>query len=471
MPNPNSPQPDSSLTLPVKYLIKGAPIFVASSATVAQAAHAMHQARIGSILIATEPPGIVTDRDLRGRVLAQGLGPETPITQIMTRPLKTIDSDSSKFAALHLMLDENIHHLPVVEEGKIIGVISSSDLLFHQASNPIYLRDVIDNLEKPTDLAHYGAEIAALVEALFRGGLGAIQISHIVSTLNDALVERLIALTLAKLGAAPAPYGWIVFGSEGRLEQTLLTDQDNAFIYAEESETAHAYFAAVAKEVVDGLIQAGFPPCAGGFMATNWCKPLAAWQELFTQWTRLPNPDALLDAAIFFDFRAVAGTVSVEPLEQIIAAAKSQKLFLAHMARGALDFYPPLGFFNRLRNEDGNVDLKKGGIIPVVALARVAALAVGSRERSTLERLRVVPASEAFLSREDANALSEIFPFLFNLRLQHQLNSVAMKRPIDHTVPLAELSNLTRRHLKEAFVVIKRIQDGVRSAWQLDRLA
>jgi CBS domain-containing protein len=117
------------------------------------------------------------------------------------------------------------------------------------------------------------------------------------------------------------------------------------------------------------------------------------------------------------------------------------------------------------------VDLKRGGIAPVVALARVGALAAGSRERSTLERLRVVPASGAFLSSEDATALGEIFPFFFNLRLQQQLNSMATKRAIDHTVPLAELSNLTRRHLKEAFAVIKRIQDAVRAAWQLDRLA
>ena len=471
MPTLNSPQPDATLALPLKYLIKGSPIFVAPNATVAQAAQAMQSARVGSVLIATEPPGIVTDRDLRGRALAQGLGPETPITQIMTRPLKTIDCDAPTFTALRLMLEENIHHLPVVEEGKIIGVISATDLLLHQARNPIYLRGLIDNLENPADLAHYAAEIAALVEALFRPGLAAIQISQIVSSLNDALVKRLLALALAKLGAAPTPYAWIVFGSEGRLEQTLLTDQDNALIYGEESETAHAYFAAVAREVVAGLIQAGFPPCAGGFMATNWCKPLTAWQELFTQWTRLPKPDALLDAAIFFDFRTVAGTLSIESLDQIIVAAKSQQLFLAHMARGALDFYPPLGFFNRLRSEDGKVDLKKGGIVPVVALARVAALAAGSRERTTLERLRVVPASGPFLSREDATTLGEIFPFLFNLRLQQQLNSVATKRTIDHTVPLAELSKLAGRHLKEAFVVIKRIQNAVRAAWQLDRLA
>jgi len=206
-------------------------------------------------------------------------------------------------------------------------------------------------------------------------------------------------------------------------------------------------------------------------MATNWCKPLMAWQELFDQWTRLPKPDALLDAAIFFDFRRVSGTLSIESLEEVISAAKSQRLFLAHMARGALDFYPPLGFFNRLRSDHGKVDLKRGGIAPAVALARVAALAAGSRERSTLERLRIAADSGAFLSREDANALGEIFPFLFNLRLDQQVKSVAAKSEIDHHVPLAELSNLTRRHLKEAFIVIKRIQDAVRAEWQLDRLA
>src|SRR5919106_1758838 len=458
------PPPEQNLTLPVKYLVKRAPVSIDADATVGEAARTMQQARIGSILVADDPPGIITDRDLRGRVLAAGLGPETQARQIMTRPLKTLDSDAPVFKALHLMLEEHVHHLALVEEGKIVGVISSTDLLRHEAASAFYLRRALDSLEDPTALPHYSREVAGAVQTLFRGGLGAVQIGQIVSSLNDALVKRLVGLAEQALGPPPASFAWIVFGSEGRLEQTLLTDQDNALIYGEESETAHAYFAAVAREVVDGLIQAGFPPCAGGFMATNWCKPLAAWQELFTQWTRLPKPDALLDAAIFFDFRAVAGTLSLQPLEEIIAAAKSQQLFLAHMARGALDFYPPLGFFNRLRSDHGKVDLKKGGIVPVVALARVAALAAGSRERSTLERLHVVPASGAFLSREDATALGEIFPFLFHLRLQQQLNSVATKRAIDHMVPLAELSNLARRHLKEAFVLIKGIQDAVRAA-------
>ena len=206
-------------------------------------------------------------------------------------------------------------------------------------------------------------------------------------------------------------------------------------------------------------------------MATNWCKPLAPWRELFSQWIRLPKPEALLDAAIFFDFRAVAGNLSLESLDEIIDSAKSQKLFLSHMARGAMDFYPPLGFFNRLRSTNGKVDLKRSGIAPIVGLARVAALAAGSLERSTLERLAVAKTSSALLSHEDATALSDIYPFFFKLRLQAQLKSLAAKRAIDHSVVLADLSILERRHLKEAFVIIKRIQNALVAAWQLDRLA
>ena len=470
MPNPRSSQSNSILTLPAKQLIKREPLFIGASATVAQAARAMQSARAGSILVAAESPGIVTDRDLRARVLGAGRGPETLVTEIMSHPLITLDSDAPAFAALRTMLDKNIHHLPLTEEGNIVGVISATDLLLQEGKGPLYLHGAIENLTDTENFVDYAAAIAALAEALFRGGLGAIQISQIVSSLNDTLVNRLVALVTAKLGPPTMPYAWIVFGSEGRLEQTLLTDQDNALIYAEESEAARAYFTAMAKQVVDGLIRAGFPRCAGGFMATHWCKPLADWQELFRQWTRVPKPDALLDATIFFDLRQVAGELSIRSLEEIIAAAKSQRLFLAYMARGAMDFRPPLGFFNRLRSERGKIDLKRGGIAPIVGLARVASLAAGSIERSTLERLRVAADSALFLSREDAIALSEIFPFLFNLRLEHQVKSAAAKSVVDHQVPLVGLSQLTRRHLKESFVLIKQIQDAISAEWQLDRL-
>lgn len=470
MPNLDSPQTTAGLALPVKHLLKQPPLFVDPAATVQQAAAAMQNARVGSVLITTDPPGIVSDRDLRGRVLAASLGPQTAITQVMSRPLKTIDADAPAFTALRLMLEENIHHLPVIEEGKIVGVISATDLLLQQSSNPLYLRQTLETLSESREAAHYAEEIGKMVDTLFQAGLGAVPISQIISSLNDALVRRLIELAEAKLGAPPAIYAWIVFGSEGRLEQALLTDQDNALIYDGSTAAARKYFTELSSLVVDALIQAGFPPCPGGFMATHWCKPLNEWQELFTKWVRLPEPNAMLDASIFFDFRAVVGTLSLESLEQVIAGAQSEKLFLAHMLSSALAFRPPLGFFNRLRSEDGKVDLKKGGIAAIVGLARAAALAAGSRERSTLDRLEVARASGAVLSPASAQDLAELFPFLLRMRLRAQLDARNKKQPLGNSVNLAELSTIERRHLREACIIIKDTQEDLRTVWQLDRL-
>jgi CBS domain-containing protein len=464
------PPPEQNLTLPVKYLIKRAPVFIDADATVGEAAKTMQQARIGSVLVRDDPPGILTDSDLRGRVLAAGLGPGTAVRQMMTRPLKMLDSDAPVFTALHLMLEEHIHHLALVEEGKIIGVISSTDLLRHEATGAFYLRRTLESVEDPTALAHYSREVAGTVQTLFRGGLGAVQIGQIVSSLNDALVKRLVGLAEQALGPPPTDFAWIVFGSEGRLEQTLLTDQDNALIYGEESEAARAYFKLMGERVVNGLIQVGFPPCTGGFMATRWCKPLEQWRRLFVGWVRTPEPQALLDASIFFDFRPVAGELSLTAVEEIVASAKTEKLFIAHMTKDALVFGPPLGFFNRIRSDNGEVDIKRGGIVPIVSLARAAALAAGSQERSTLERLVTAGNSGLLFNREDARLLAETFEFLLHVRLRQQLTALQTNQPIDHKVRLDALSALEHRHLKEAFVTIRQVQEDVRASLHIDRM-
>jgi CBS domain-containing protein len=205
-------------------------------------------------------------------------------------------------------------------------------------------------------------------------------------------------------------------------------------------------------------------------MATRWCKPLEQWRRLFAGWVRTPEPQALLDASIFFDFRSVVGELSLEPLDEILAGARTEKAFIAHLAQDALVFHPPLGFFNRLRSDDGRVDLKKGGLVPIVSLARAAALAGGSRERSTLERLVTAGKSGKLLSPDDASELAEIFQFLLHLRLRQQLAALGANRPLDHNVDLNTLSTLERRHLKEGFVMIRHIQDGIRADLPISRM-
>ena len=460
-----SPTSAQNLAVPVKFLVTGPPLFVEADATIQQAARRMVEANAGSVLVATDPPGIITDRDLRGRVLAAGLGPATRAADVMSRPLLTLDSDSPVFAAMLRMLEQNIHHLALVEEGEVIGMISSSDLLRHQAQSPLYLRRRLQEAEAVADMAQYADDVAHTVESLFHGGLGAAQIGRIISSLNDALTHRLVALAEAELGPPPTPYAWIVFGSEGRSEQMLLTDQDNALIYAEDVPGAAGYFSALAAKVVDGLLHAGFPPCPGGYMATNWCMPLVDWEALFTKWIRTPEPQALMEAGIFFDFRRVYGTLALEPLEEILADAHKNGIFIAHLVRAAQDFNPPLGFFGRIRSEGGKIDIKQGGIAPIVGLARACALAAGSRERSTLERLTVA-ANAGTISRVGAENLAETFQFLLRLRLRQQLADLQAGETPSNLLTLDALSGMEQRHLKDALVNIRQMQDGIGAAFQ-----
>ena len=456
---------EQGLAMPVKYLIAQAPCFVAPTATVQEAAQLMSAHNSTSILVADDPPGILTDRDLRRRVLAMGLGPETLVREVMSRPLVRIDSDTPVHGAMMRMLEAQIHHVALTEEGQVVGLVSSTDLLRFQAQNPIYLQRQLSALGDPTELARYSREVNKAVEMLQRGGLAAPQIGRIISTLNDTLIARLVQQAESALGPPPQPYAWIVFGSEGRGEQMVLTDQDNALIYASDDVAAATYFEALADFVVKRLIVAGFPPCPGGYMATHWCKPLDEWLAIFADWIDRPEPQALMEAGIFFDFRAVAGGLSLEPLEQQMVMARNHGIFLAYLAQAANAFAPPLGFFNRLRSEGGYVDLKKGGIAPVVGMARALALAAGSRERSTLERLAAA-VQGGTLSREGADNLAGAFEFFLHLRLRTQVAAIHRGEPPDHRVLVKQLTAREQRLLKDAFVMVREMQDAVAAQLQ-----
>jgi CBS domain-containing protein len=291
-----------------------------------------------------------------------------------------------------------------------------------------------------------------------------------VSRLNDALVGRLLRLAEDELGPAPAPYAWIVFGSEGRMEQTLLTDQDNALVYADEGAGHEAYFEALATRVVHGLIAASFPPCAGGLMASNWRRTLSSWAQLFRGWIDAPEPRALIEALNFFDFRRVHGSLDLDALEHQLRRAGREPLFMAQLARASLGLTPPLGTFRSIKAEDEGVDLKKGGLAPIVSLARLYALEAGSGARGTLDRLDDAVAAGT-LSREGAQTLAEGFRLLLGLRLREQLRARREGEPLTNSVRLDHLSPIERQHLKDVFVAIREMQSATALRHAIARLA
>jgi CBS domain-containing protein len=458
------------LAAPAESLISRAPIFVRPYDTVEQAARTMRDLRVSSVLIETDPPGILTDRDLRSRVLAEGRGPETPVAAVMTKPMKTLPASSTQLEVLVFMLEHRVHHVPLLDGDKIVGMVTDTDFLRRQANSPTSLLSGIEKLAQAESLANYAAELSGVIENLAWGGLEAAEIGRIVSRLNDALIARLLRIAEARLGRPPCPYAFVVFGSEGRMEQALLTDQDNALVYRDDTPEATAYFGKLAQSVVDGLIAASFPPCKGGFMATNWHRPLAEWERLFRGWMETPEPRALIEAANFFDFRAVGGTLSVSPLNDILYLAGRERTFLAHLARASLMFEPPLGLFRQVKEEEDGVDLKRGGIIPIVSLARLHALEAGVRARPTLERLPAAAAAGG-LSKEGAETLAEAFRFLLRIRLRAQVKALRAGRPPGNSVQLEDLTPLERTHLKETFVAIREHQQATALNYAVSRIS
>lgn len=457
------------LAQPVSTLVQRPPVFAPPDATVSQAARIMHEHNISSVLVDADPPGIVTVRDLRSRVLAEGRLPDTRLSQVMSAPMRTVPADMPLYQALLVVLREGIHHLPLEQNGQIVGLVTDGDLLRHQVRNPLFLFERIRHLTDATELASYAREVDGVVAMLFRGGLDVLQIGRVVAGLNDNLTQRLLVLAEAELGPPPVPYAWIVFGSEGRMEQTLLTDQDNALLYAEKSPEAEAYFRQLAERVVQQLIQAGFPPCSGGYSADHWHRPLGAWLDLFNSWIETPKPQALLEASIFFDFRKVYGDLDLAPLERLVAGSAGRPIFLAHMARTATTWRPPLGFLRRIRAEQGQVDLKRSGIGPIVAMARVYALEAGVDLRPTLERLETAR-SAGIVSQEGAETLAEAFRFLLRLRLDAQLTALEAGEKPSNAVVLDELPTLDRSYLKESFLAIREMQDALALRYRTDML-
>ncbi len=434
------------------------PVWVEPTTTVGEAAKIMRDERISSVLVHGEPPAIVTDRDFRNRVLADDLGPEEPVERILTRPLLTVPSTLPLYDVWARLLDAGVHHLPVTRGDEIVGVVTSGDLLRHSAQGPVAVLRGVERLPGRDSLAGYSAKVAEMVAALVAGRLESGTISGFVARLNDALLRRILRWAEEEIGPPPVPYAWIAFGSEGRMEQMLLTDQDNALVYADEGAEHREYFQRLAERANGDLEKAGFPRCAGGYMARNWHSTLGEWATRFAGWIDSPQPKALLEASIFFDFRRVAGDLPLTVLDDIVTRAAHAPTFLRFLARSAMDFRPPPSLLMRLRGSESEMDLKLQGVSPIVFLARAYALEAGSRARNTLERISVARRA-GLIDQENEENIVEAYRFVLGLRLRRQLQTIAEGGQATNKITLAQLTAIERSRLKDSFRAIRSWQD------------
>ena len=470
------------LDQPLAGLIRRPAVACSPQCTVRAALARMRQERVGSILVTDEsgaPLGIFTLRDLRDRVALERAFLEGPITQVMTAPAVTLPGTALAFEAALLMARRGIHHMVVTREGKAAGVLSEADLFALQRVGVTRASAAIRSASERGQLESAASDIRLLAENLLAQGVAAEQLTRIVSTLNDLLTARLVELELAAAGIGSAEQCWIALGSEGRHEQTLATDQDNGIIIADpaggDPQRIRERLLPVARRINDGLAACGFPLCKGGIMAGNprWCLSLPEWKRTFSGWMRDANPQALLDATIFFDFRPLAGPPELaEGLRAWLAAsARGQPLFLRCMAENALRNAPPLGLLRDFALADhagrpNTLDLKLNGATPFVDGARILSLATGDSHTNTAERLRAAGAARDLPSAE-IEAWVEAFHFVQLLRLRVQQQRAKAGAAPDNLLDPGALNHLDRRILKEAFRQARKLQERLKLDYQL----
>jgi CBS domain-containing protein len=442
--------------------------------TVVEAARRMRDEQVSSLVVRGRPPGLVTASDLRDRVLAAGRSGDTPVEAVMSAPLQTMPAETSLGEVLLVMVDRGIHHLPLTREGRLVGMVTDTDLLRHESRHPLFVRRQLDRATGPQDLPAYAHEVAAAAVRLIGSGSPAGEVTRFLASAHDALYVRVARDGEAALGPPPCPYALLVLGSGARGEPTLGSDQDHALVLADDPPAgAEAWFTGLAEHLAATLEGCGLPRCPGGVMATNPARrlPCRAWQQQFGRWIQEPEEEALLDAAICFDFRQLLGDLDAEAaLRPVIRQAAGNRRFLGRLARAALRRRPPLGFLRQLRGDHrGRVDLKAHGTAPIVDLARLLALEAGSAELATVARLRA--ATERGAVGRTAADLAAAFDYLQEVRLRHQAGRLRAGAAPDDLIRLADLGALERRWLKDAFGLLHTCQESVRLAFHTDLIA
>ena len=452
--------------VPLSTLVRREAISCAPTLSVRDAAATMAREAISSILVRTDDLlGIVTDRDLRSKVVADGLDLAVPIAEVMTTPVITVRDDAMADEALRLMLEHGIHHLPVTgADGLVAGVVSDTDLMGLERSVPFTFLRAIDRAETSEEVVARMSQLPTIVIPLVETETDPVDIGHVIASAIDATTRRLIHVAIAELGDPPGPWAWLALGSEARHEQSLVTDQDHALVFEAPdapAEEADAYFERLARRVTEGLVEAGIPRCHGGVMAESaaWRADRKTWIRTFREQLALSDVGGTVFSNIALDYRRVAGQLDIEStIDALVREAAAEGWLLRKLASSAVDLRPPTGFFRDLLvrwdgSQAGTLDVKHGGVTPITNIARTFAVASGVASNRTIDRLRTASSLGA-LDPDLAVGLEEAFRLLWRIRLRHQVRQLRADDPADDMVDPRLLGPLTRTSLREAFKLI-----------------
>lgn len=474
-----------SLTSPLSAIILRAPVTCAPQTSVREVLQQMHDSRIGSMVAvddAGRPLGILTLPDVLERIALPQIDLDQPVVGVMTTQLTTLSPQALAHEAALVMAKQGFRHVLVVENERLVGLVSEKDLFALQRVGLRQIGSVIRHAQTVAELQQSAADIRSMAHNMMAQGVAAEQLTQFISTFNDLLTVRIIELEFAAghPGIAVDQLCWIALGSEGRFEQTLSTDQDNALIFTVPdgmtADQVRARLLPAARRINETLALCGFPLCRGNVMASNpqWCLSLEEWKHRFLDWIINSAPEALLHASIFFDFRSLYGAHELaEELRLWLARIASDNSRFQHqMAENALRTRPPLGLVRDfVLGKENTLDLKLNGITPFVDAARILSLATGVTNTSTIQRLRL-SAAALHIPATEVDGWINAFLFIQMLRLRHHYEATVQQKAaanpaLNNLIDPESLNELDRRILKEAFRQARKVQTRLALNYQL----
>lgn len=474
-----------SLASPLSAIIRRAPVTCAPETKVRDVLNIMKEQRIGSMVAAdgeARPLGIVTLHDVLDRIAIPQIDLDQPVINVMSTQLSSLPPQALAHEAALMMAKHGFRHVLIVENERLVGLVSEKDLFALQRVGLRQIGSSIRHAENVDALRQGAADIRHMARNMMAQGVAPEQLTQFISTFNDLIAERIVELECKASGITGTPLHdglcWLALGSEGRFEQTLNTDQDNAIIFrVPEGMTADQVrekMLPVARRINETLDQCGFPLCKGEIMASNpkWCLSLEEWKRAFSTWINGGSPESLLHASIFFDFRSLYGEHALAQDLRVwlgrIASENSR--FLHMMAGNALRNRPPLGVVRDfVVGKENKIDLKLNGITPFVDAARIFSLAAGVADTNTIQRLRL-SAEKLRIDEAEISAWIDALLFIQVLRMRRHDEASAQgvnDQALDNLIDPEKLNELDRRILKEAFRQARKLQARLAMEYQL----